>query len=253
MQVVWTAGDILAGGPEQPGGSQPPWPPGPVCGQIDDVCASASGPNGVSPPAAPRGRRRPPDDVGRQGRGSVPVCAPAAAARRTVVLRCSSRWPVRAARPEEFEGLRRIEEASEALFLEHGIGPFAPSDDDHLARSAVVLVCDDDPPLGFAAVGDVDGAAHIWQLSVHPCAGRRGRGTALVVAACDWARERGYGAVTLTTFRDVPWNAPFYARLGFSVVDRPTTGLVAIRRREQARGDDTLGPRVAMARDLAPG
>jgi GNAT superfamily N-acetyltransferase len=161
----------------------------------------------------------------------------------------SPRWRVRPARPEEFERLRLIEEASETLFLAHGIGPFAPPDDDPLVGSAVVLVCDD-PPLGFAAVGVVDGAAHIWQLSVHPAAGRRGRGTALVGAACDWARERGYGAVTLTTFRDVPWNGPFYARLGFRVVDRPTKGLAAIRRRERADGDDAFGPRVAMARDL---
>jgi hypothetical protein len=30
--------------------------------------------------------------------------------------------------------------------------------------------------------------------------------------------SHGYASVTLTTFRDVPWNLPFYARLGFAVV-----------------------------------
>ncbi len=32
------------------------------------------------------------------------------------------------------------------------------------------------------------------------------------------ARQAAYPAVTLTTFRDVPWNAPFYTRLGFSML-----------------------------------
>jgi hypothetical protein len=31
--------------------------------------------------------------------------------------------------------------------------------------------------------------------------------------------EAGYPAVTLRTFRDVPWNGPFYLRRGFAVVD----------------------------------
>jgi hypothetical protein len=36
---------------------------------------------------------------------------------------------------------------------------------------------------------------------------------------CRWAKENGYPAVTLRTFRDVPWNAPFYEHRGFHVVD----------------------------------
>ena len=32
------------------------------------------------------------------------------------------------------------------------------------------------------------------------------------------ARNSGYSAITLTTFRDLPWNGPFYARLGFEEV-----------------------------------
>ena len=29
------------------------------------------------------------------------------------------------------------------------------------------------------------------------------------------ARNSGFTAITLTTFADVPWNAPFYRRMGF--------------------------------------
>jgi hypothetical protein len=43
------------------------------------------------------------------------------------------------------------------------------------------------------------------------------------------ARQAAYPAVTLTTFRDVPWNAPFYTRLGFSMLSelRLPAGLAA--------------------------
>jgi hypothetical protein len=67
---------------------------------------------------------------------------------------------------------------------------------------------------------------------------------------CDWAGANGYPAVTLTTFRDVPWNGPFYARLGFRVLDDLPAGLEAIRQHEKDIGDDDFGPRVAMRRDL---
>jgi hypothetical protein len=74
----------------------------------------------------------------------------------------------------------------------------------------------------------------------------------LVAAVCDWARFQGYGAVTLTTFRDVAWNGPFYARMGFGVLDDLTPGLQAIRDHERAIGDDDLGPRIAMRKDVVP-
>jgi GNAT superfamily N-acetyltransferase len=159
---------------------------------------------------------------------------------------------VRTARPDEYDLLRQIEAAADGLFAEVGIGPFADLDeDDHIEQSEVVLVSGT-PPVGFACVERVDGAAHLWQLSVHPSAGRQGRGTALVEAVCDWAEANGYGAVTLTTFRDVVWNAPFYAKLGFVATNDLTPGLAAIRAHERAIGDDDFGPRVAMRKDLAP-
>jgi predicted N-acetyltransferase YhbS len=56
---------------------------------------------------------------------------------------------------------------------------------------------------------------HLDELDVEPSHGRRGLGTALVRAVCDWASVTGYSTLTLTTFRTVPWNLPFYVRLGF--------------------------------------
>ena len=157
---------------------------------------------------------------------------------------------VRVARHDEYETLRAIELASEQLFLDIGIGPFSDSDDeDHLEHAAVVFASGD-PPVGFACVEVVDGDAHLWQLSVRPEAGRQGRGTALVEAVCAWAVAQGLPGVTLTTFADVAWNGPFYARLGFTVVDSPSPGLAAIRAHEKEIGDDAFGTRVAMRRAL---
>jgi hypothetical protein len=43
-------------------------------------------------------------------------------------------------------------------------------------------------------------------------------GTTLVEAVCNWAKASGYRAITLTTLRHIPWNAPWYQCLGFRVL-----------------------------------
>src|SRR5579863_940652 len=141
---------------------------------------------------------------------------------------------IRAARSDEFGLLRAIEEESDKLYSQLGFGPFADDDSGgHLARAAIVLVAGE-PVIGFASVEIVDGNAHLWQLSVLPSASGRGTGTALVEAVCEWSKSHGYSAVTLTTYRDVAWNAPFFSRLGFEALDKLTPGLAAIRDHEMA-------------------
>jgi GNAT superfamily N-acetyltransferase len=136
------------------------------------------------------------------------------------------------------------------MFAEVGIGPFTQNEaQDHLAEAVTVLVVGD-PPVGFASIEIVDGVAHLAQLAVHPSEGRRGLGTTLVTVVCQWAQAQGYEAVTLTTFLNVAWNAPFYRRMGFRVLEELSPGLTAIRQHEKDIGDDDFGPRVAMRRDL---
>jgi GNAT superfamily N-acetyltransferase len=157
---------------------------------------------------------------------------------------------VRPARPDEFAQLREIEFKADQLFETVGIGPFVNDEsENHFELAALVLV-GNDPPNGFVCVELVDGVPHIWQLSVDPDHGRQGLGRSLVVAVCDWARSEGFGAITLTTYRDVPWNGPFYESLGFAVLEVLAPGLTAIREHERAIGDDDFGPRVAMRLDL---
>jgi GNAT superfamily N-acetyltransferase len=105
---------------------------------------------------------------------------------------------------------------------------------------------------GFALVVLLaDGSAHLEELDVLPECGRRGIGTALVEAACRWAKANGRRKLTLTTFRDVPFNAPYYLRLGFRIVvpHEITPALAAVLESEHSKRID-LAPRVCLQRDL---
>ena len=44
-------------------------------------------------------------------------------------------------------------------------------------------------------------------------------GAALIGLVAEGMRQRRMSALYLTTFTHVPWNAPFYARLGFTALD----------------------------------
>jgi len=74
-----------------------------------------------------------------------------------------------------------------------------------------------DGPVGFALVEYLGDEPHLEELDVLPDHARQGLGTALVRAVGAWAALRSL-PLTLTTFRDVPWNRPFYERLGFCVL-----------------------------------
>ncbi|WP_104088128.1 GNAT family N-acetyltransferase [Arthrobacter sp. GMC3] len=104
------------------------------------------------------------------------------------------------------------------------------------------------PPVGFVRLEIVDGNAHLEQLAVAPEYARRGVGRALVTAAKAWAQEAGFHTMTLCTFADVPFNAPFYASCGFLEVppDALTPGLERLRAGEALAGLDSIGRRVVM-------
>lgn len=71
---------------------------------------------------------------------------------------------------------------------------------------------------GFLVAQPFSRELHIWEMDVAPAFQRRGVGSGLVRAAMIDARNTGFRALTLTTFRDLAWNGPFYARLGFEEV-----------------------------------
>jgi GNAT superfamily N-acetyltransferase len=165
---------------------------------------------------------------------------------------------VRLAQACDLAGLPALEHAADAVFEQVGVWSLPqPADDasaQALADAAAVLVAGR-PPVGFARLELIDAGAagplaHLEQLSVDPAFARQGIGTALVRGCCEWAARAGCAAVTLTTFAQVPFNAPFYARLGFTVIDEVDmpAALREMRRREARMGLDALGVRVAMRR-----
>ena len=152
-----------------------------------------------------------------------------------------------------FPELARVGRAAQTLFAEVGIE--LPEDDPEatLRHAAAVLACGRPgrPPVGFAALTVLDGGVHLEELSVDPAYGRRGLGSALLEGVCAYAREAGSAAVTLTTFRDVPFNAPFYASRGWREWPRKEWGP---QMRAQWRAEEEAGiavaPRVAMRREV---
>jgi GNAT superfamily N-acetyltransferase len=119
------------------------------------------------------------------------------------------------------------------------------------AERAWVTVDADDAPVAYLLSAVLDNCAHIEQVSVAPSHARRGVGAALVEHLATIARSEGRPALTLTTFRDVPWNAPYYQRLGFTIVEPPDQGpeLAVVVARETRSIPGRL-PRVAMRRPL---
>ncbi len=81
-----------------------------------------------------------------------------------------------------------------------------------------------DEPVGFLAAHALDGEFFIEELSVARSHQRQGLGAALVAAAVDRARIEDFPSAVLTTYRDLPWNGPFYARHGFVEIDASRVG-----------------------------
>jgi GNAT superfamily N-acetyltransferase len=166
---------------------------------------------------------------------------------------------IRAGRAEDGPALREIELRAGERFREVGLPEVAddePASLDALARYARdgrswVAVDAGDVPVGYALVDVIDGCAHIEQVSVRPDHQGTGVGRALVEQVRSWTLVEGRPAVTLTTFRDVTWNAPLYRHLGFRELADDEIGpeMRALVAGEAAHGLD-LAPRVCMRLDV---
>ena len=166
---------------------------------------------------------------------------------------------VRLARSRDFDAIEKIENDADRLLI-NKLKPddwaAAPTGSARASEPGFILVVelDDGHVAGFVQVLEVDGICHLEQLSVAPEDARKGWGRALVEAAKVQAQKRGYHRISLRTYADIPWNAPFYASAGF-VEEEPATqfhrSLVTI---EAELGLDRYGRRVQMvAQAKAPG
>ena len=113
----------------------------------------------------------------------------------------------------------------------------------------LVAAADDEqsPPVGFVHVLVIDGNAHLEQLSVRPEDQRQGIGAELTRAAMAEARAQGFDRLSLCTYRDVPWNGPFYRGLGFAEVTELAPYEQRIRQKERDLRLDVNGARVVMS------
>lgn len=99
---------------------------------------------------------------------------------------------------------------------------------------------------GFALTELRDGLAHLTEVSVAPNFARQGLGKLLIESVCVWAKSIGSPCLTLSTFRDVPWNAPYYTRLGFSECAAEDLGPEHTAALETGRQLFPSHPRIAM-------
>lgn len=120
-----------------------------------------------------------------------------------------------------------------------------------IERRAWVAINDVGSIIGCAVASVVDDEGHLDELAVVPASGRRGVGRALVDEVVSWTAARQLTSITLTTFRDVPWNGPYYEKFGFRVVTSLTPTLQALVDKQAVLG---LVPslRVVMRRPLPP-
>jgi GNAT superfamily N-acetyltransferase len=172
----------------------------------------------------------------------------------------SNGWIVRAARPDDLALLVGIERAAGEMFRSLGMDlvadddPGSPSELAPYAEDGRAFVAADarDRPVGYLLIDVIDGAAHVEQVSVHHDYARKGVGRTLIEQAATWARAHGLDSLTLTTYVEVPWNGPYYERLGFRylTVEEETPGLRAIRSHERASGLDAW-PRACMRLRIA--
>jgi GNAT superfamily N-acetyltransferase len=143
----------------------------------------------------------------------------------------STDYVVRLALPEHVDQLPHIEREAATRFgdslPESVLSHVTPLDYLVAAQQAGLLWVALEPagaPIGFAVASICGLRVHLDELDVLPGHGRKGIGSALIRAVEDYAINRGCDEITLTTFCDVPWNAPFYARVGFEAIPEHELG-----------------------------
>lgn len=170
-------------------------------------------------------------------------------------------WQIRHAMLIDAKAMQQIEILAGQLFAEHGMPEIASDAPPSLreladyceAGLAWVASRMTGPPVAYVVAKAVDQCLHIEQISVTPSESRQGIGRLLVEHVASEAPALGFECLTLTTFSEIPWNAPYYATLGFRILAETewTEGLKTIRAQEMSLGLDRW-PRICMRRELPP-
>ena len=167
---------------------------------------------------------------------------------------------VRLGLPADTALLGALEQAAAKRFATIGLNRIAQgrptSDAEYLtiAGEERLWVAEEDGGtiVGLAIADRVDDEGYLAEISVHPDHAGRRLASVMLDGVEAWAAAQGFGGISLTTFRDVPWNRPYYERLGFVVLNESEAGpeLRAIRHKERTRGLDKISPRVSMRKQV---
>lgn len=139
-----------------------------------------------------------------------------------------AQYRIRRAGPADAELLPGVESSAGALFATVPGYEWIARSEGHSEKAfrgyitggnAWVAADNQDQPVGFVLVSGLGTGLHIDELSVSAAHQQQGLGRQLIERVQSVAMARGCAAVTLTTFRDVAWNRPYYERLGFEVCD----------------------------------
>ncbi|QYJ06897.1 GNAT family N-acetyltransferase [Qipengyuania flava] len=166
-----------------------------------------------------------------------------------------SGFSVRLARAEDAQHLPAIERAAAVLFADDPAAADMDFDEvwseqEHrslIAKGHCLVAEMGERIVGFLATQPFGRELHIWEMDVHPDAQGQGIGAVLLRACLVDAGNSGFRAATLTTFRDLPWNGPFYARIGFTeVTDLEAHPRLANELAEEAEAGLPSDRRIAM-------
>jgi GNAT superfamily N-acetyltransferase len=155
-------------------------------------------------------------------------------------------YAIRSAQIEELPRLAKIEQDAAIRFRDTPYAFLADGEPLPIefiqqrfqAGQVWVAVDRDDIVIGFAITREVDRTLYLQEIDIAPEHGQRGIGKALIETVQTWGSRSGYAVMSLSTFRDLPWNAPFYAKLGFRIIDEAllTPGFHQIRAHEREAG-----------------
>lgn len=172
----------------------------------------------------------------------------------------SAEFAIRPATSADIDDMRAAEQKAGEMFRTVGYdfcadGPNRDPEEHKRVIAAGITFAAETPSgeiAGFAMFEPMDGEVHLLEIDVIPAFQKMGLARRLIAAGEEWALAKGFDAMTLTTYRDVLWNAPFYRRLGFVELEpgADRKGLLDTIAKEAAWGF-ALRPRIAMRKRLA--
>ena len=167
-------------------------------------------------------------------------------------------YQIRLASQRELPDLKGVEQAAAKQFAAFGLAkvvnttlPIETLAGAQKRGHVWVIAATSGEIAGFALVSVVKERLHLEEIDIDPAHSRQGLGKALIGEICAWAGAAGFKTISLSTFKDIPWNAPYYERLGFSVVPgQELNGDFLAIREAEARAGLPVSRRVIMLKRL---